>query len=243
MTLKINFRSVRISALVGAGALAAGLAVTIPLVSHGGHEGGSGRSPIATPAGPSPRPEDGGPVALMPGARWVGGLALGYPDTQSGALSAGLEYTTAYVECLDPTRLRAIAREITAPGEQIGADPAVVTAGDRALIGAPASGPLPAGTALVLTGRMYQLRDFAQGQARLLLMFTLMASGPDAPDLSGKVLTLPIHLKWADGDWKLTTWDGGEGYRSLVAAPDSTAAYDAGWLDLPSSGDGPGSWS
>ena len=243
MTLKINFRSRRINALVGVVALAASLAVAISLTSHGGHTDHPGRAPIAAPAGPSPRPEDDGPIALVPGARWIDGLAFGYPDTQSGALSAGLEYTTAFVECLDPVRLRAIVREITAPGEQPGADPEVVTAGDRALIGAPTSGPLPAGTALVLTGRMYQLRDFAQGQARLLLMFTMMASGPDAPDLSGKVLTLPIRLKWADSDWKLTSWDGGEGYRSLVAAPDSTAAYDAGWLDLPSSGDGPGSWS
>ena len=241
MTPKINFRSARVNAVLAAGALAASLAVVIPLASHDTHSGG--RAPAAAPAEPSPKTADSDPIALVPGARWVDGLALGYPATRSGALSAGLEYTAAYVECLDPARLGAIAHAIAAPGEKIGADPQAVTRGERALIGAPATGPLPAGTALVLTGRMYQLLDFDRGRAHLLLLFTMAASGPNAPDLSGKVLALPVQLRWTGGDWKLAAWDGGGKYRSLVAAPDSTAAYDNGWLDLPTAADGPGSWS
>ena len=243
MTRKINFRSVRITALVGAGALAAGLAVAIPLASHHAHADHPEPAPVAAPAGPSPQPGDAGPVTLVSGTRWVDGLAVGYPDTRSGALSAGLEYTTAFVECLDPDRLRAVLHDIAAPGEKIAADPVTVTRNDRALIGAPASGPLPAGTALVLTGRMYQLLAFDRHGARVLLLFTLVASGPNAPDLSGKVLALPAQLSWVGGDWKLATWDGGTNYQTQVAAPDSTAAYDDGWLDLPSAADGPGSWS
>ncbi len=243
MTWKINFRSARTAALVGAGALAASLAVAVPLASHAAHGSQSGRAPVAAPAGPSPSPGDGGPVALVSGARWVDGLALGYPDTRSGALSAGLEFTTAYVECLDPDRLRAIARDVAAPGERPGGNPVAVTASDRALIGVPASGPLPAGSALVLTGRMYQLLDFDQHEARVLLMFTMAATGPKAADLAGEVLTLPVQLGWIKGDWKLVAWGGGAKYRSLIAPPDSTAAYDNGWLDLPSAADGPGSWS
>jgi hypothetical protein len=243
MTRKINFRSVRITALVGAGALAASLAVAIPLASHNAHADHPGRTPVAAPAGPSPQPGDAGPVSLVHGDRWADGLALGYPDTRSGALSAGLEYTTAFVECLDPDRLRAVLHDIAAPGQKIAADPVAVARSDRALVGAPASGPLPAGTALVLTGRMYQLLDFDQHGARLLLLFTMAASGPNAPDLSGKVLALPARLSWVGGDWKLAAWDGGTNYRTLVAAPDSTAAYNDGWLDLPSAADGPGSWS
>jgi hypothetical protein len=114
---------------------------------------------------------------------------------------------------------------------------------DRALIGAPATGRLPAGAALVLTGRMYQLLDFTQPQAHLLFLFTMQASGPGAPDLSGKVMILPVRLRWMAGDWKLAAWDGGAQYRTLIAPPDSTTAYDDGWLDLPSAADGPGSWS
>jgi hypothetical protein len=243
MTLKINLRSVRIPALVGAGALAASLAVTIPIASHNAHADHAGRTPVAAPAGPTPRPGDTGPITLVPGTHWVDGLALGYPDTQSGALSAGLEYTTAFVECLDPDRLSAIAREIAAPGGKIGSDPAAVAGNDRVLVGAPASGPLPAGTALVLTGRMYQLLDFDQHEAHLLLLYTMAAAGPNAPDLAGKVLVLPVRLSWVGSDWKLATWDGGAGYRGLIAAPDSAAAYGDGWLDLPSAADGPGSWS
>ncbi len=80
------------------------------------------------------------------------------------------------MECLDPDRLRAIARDVAAPGERPGGNPVAVTASDRALIGVPASGPLPAGSALVLTGRMYQLLDFDQHEARVLLMFTMAVS-------------------------------------------------------------------
>ena len=243
MTRKINFRSVRITTLVGAGALVASLAVAIPLASHHAHADHPGPVPVAAPAGPSPQPEDVGPVALVSGTHWADGLAVGYPDTRSGALSAALEYTTAFVECLDPARLRAVLRDIDAPGGKIAADPAAATRNDRALVGAPASGPLPAGTALVLTGRMYQLLDFDQHRAQLLLLFTMAASGPNAPDLSGKVLALPAQLSWVGGDWKLATWDGGTNYQTQVAAPDSTAAYDDGWLDLPSAADDPGSWS
>ena len=243
MTPKINFRSTRVKAVAAAGALAAALAVAIPLASQGAHAGGPGRTPAAAPAGPSPAPGDTGPIALVSGAQWVDGLALGYPDSKSGALSAGLEYLTAYVECLDPDRLRAVVRDVAAPGEKIGADPSAVTRGDRALVGAPATGALPAGTALLLTGRMYQLLDADRQQAHLLLLFTMTASGPNAPDLSGKVLALPVRLRWVGNDWKLAAWDGGTKYRSLIAAPDSTAAYDDGWFDLPSTADGPGSWS
>lgn len=243
MTRKINLRSARFSALAGAGALAASVAVAIPLANHPAHDNQHGRAPVAAPAGPSPSPGDGGPIALVSGARWVDGLALGYPDNRSGALSAGLEYTTAYVECLDPDRLRAITRDVAAPGGRLGGDPVAVTGSERALIGAPASGPLPAGTALVLTGRMYQLLNFDQHGARLLLMFTMAATGPNAADLAGQVLTLPVQLSWVRGDWKLVAWGGGAKYRSLIAAPDSTAAYDNGWFDLPSAADGPGSWS
>ena len=243
MTRKINFRSVRFTALLGVGALAASLAVAILLASHSAHVGHRGQVPVAAPAEPSPQPGAASPVTFVPGARWVDGLALGYPDTRSGALSAGLEYTTAFVECLDTGRLRAVLHDIAAPGEKISADPAAVTRNDRALIGAPTSGPLPAGTALVLTGRMYQLLNFDQHEARLLLLFTLAGSGPSAPDLSGKVLALPARLIWVSGDWKLATWDGGMNYQAQIAAPDSTAAYDDGWLDLPSAADGPGSWS
>ena len=243
MTRKINFRSVRIPALLGAGALAASLAVAIPLANRGAHADHPGRVPVPAPVGSSPQPGATGPVTLIPGTRWVDGLALGYPDTRSGALSAALEYTTSFVECLDADRLRSIARQIAAPSERVASDPAAVVRNDRALVGAPGSGSLPAGTALVLTGRMYQLPDFEQGSAHVLLLFTMAASGPSAPDLSGKVLALPVRLSWVGGDWKLAAWDGGAGYRSLVAAPDSSAAYDDGWLDLPSAADGPGSWS
>ena len=243
MTPKIKLRSLRTAAVLGAAGLAASLAVAIPLASHAAHTTGHG--PVATPAGPSPRPNAiaAGPVELVPGAHWKDGLWLGYPRTQSGALSAGLEYTTAVVESLDPDRLRAVLADVLAPGERIAAGLAAAVRSDRALVGAPATGPLPAGAALVLTGRMYQLLDFNQSQAHLLLLFTMQASGPGAPDLSGKAMILPVRLRWAVGDWKLSAWDRGPSYRSLIAPPDSASAYGEGWLDLPSAADGPGSWS
>jgi hypothetical protein len=243
MTPKINRRSLGINALVGAGALAASLAVVIPLASHTAHASHPGQAPVAAPAGPSPDPSQVGPTILVPGKDWADGLALGFPDTRSGALSAGLEDATAFIEALDVSRLSTVLRDIGTPGERVVPDLAVVVRNDRALIDAPANGPLPPGAALSLTGRMYQLPYFDQRKACVLLLFTMAAYGPGAPDLSGKALAVSVQLNWAGSDWKLAAWGGGTDRRAPLAPPDSTAAYDDGWTDLPSAADGPGSWS
>ena len=223
------------------------IVVAVLVGHHGGGRGGSGTSNTGAstaagpaPAGgrPSPQTTDStarvGPVVQMvPGRRRANGVAVGYPHSVAGAVSAANEYSIQLGSTLDPERAAAIAAAIVDPAT--GLSVAFLAQGpvnSRRSLGLPLSGPVLVGASMSHGPVSYQIRDAERDHVLVLLLGYLSTITP-AQGLRNRIGVFPIPMVWSLGDWKIgPRADEAPDYAELRFAPGSAEAVAAGWLPL-----------
>jgi hypothetical protein len=172
-------------------------------------------------------------VRLIEGARHVNDVAVGYPHTMAGAVSAAVEYTTDLGSTLDFKRAQQIGAAATDPGSgRSAAFYAQGVATNRKGMGLPVSGDVPTGASLSVGPVSYQLRDASGDRVTVLLLSYLTWITP-AKGMHNVVIVVPVAMTWAKGDWKLSGRPAGApDYAELRYQPGSTEAVTAGWLPL-----------
>ncbi|GAB1690742.1 hypothetical protein KRM28CT15_25450 [Krasilnikovia sp. M28-CT-15] len=224
--------------------VAVALAAVLVLVRGRDHASVAASPPAAptAPAGatvsavPSTTPAVAGgasPLRLAQGARRVNGVAVGYPHTQVGAVSAAVEYAAQVGSTLDPTRAIQIGTAVTDPVS--GRRPAEFAEGpadSRRRLGLPVAGPVPAGASMTLGPVSYQIRDADADHVNVLLLGYLTVMTP-AKGMRNLVGVFPVPLVWSGGDWKMVRRaSDAPDYAELRFAPGSAQAVAAGWLPL-----------
>jgi hypothetical protein len=220
--------------------VAAGLVIETAVSGHGGKPGRGG-APAAVPPpgsvtglGPSGAAAPGQlpPLRLVRGSRVVDEVPLGYPHTTTGAVSAAAAFMTQIASTLDPDRAAAVFRLTADPSygdaPQLGGQG---VASERAQLGLPAAGPVPAGVSVVFDPAEYQIRDLSASRVTVLLLadyvITLPGQGTQA-----RVGVYPLGMHWSGGDWKILAAEPGVDYSGLSALPGSAQAASGGWQEL-----------
>lgn len=188
----------------------------------------------ATRGSATPSPSSSAvPVQLVEGSHRVNGVAVGYPHTQAGAVSAAVEYLTQLDSTLDPDRAVAIADVIA--DREGGVNPASFRQGtinSRTHLGLPTTGPVLTGASMNLGPVSYQIREVAHNRITVLLLNYLTVITP-AQGMRNLVVVIPCTLAWSLGDWKLRMrTDGDPDYAELRYPPGSAQAVAAGWLPV-----------
>ena len=197
-----------------------------------------GAAPVPTAATRRPSAATTSPTAtpslqLVTGGQDINGVHVGFPDTESGALSASVEYMTDIASTLDPDRSATIARLVAAPTYTSAQnDFAQGIEQSRLDYGLPESGPVPQGAALQLTAVQYQVKTYSVDSAEVLLLGDLAVTLPNQGTVT-HVGAFPVQLVWSAGDWKYTPATDTTDYRSIAVQPDSAQAAADGWTDLP----------
>lgn len=191
-------------------------------------------TPASAEPSPTPTPETviGALLMLVRGTRLVNGIAVGYPHTDVGAVSAAVEYASQVCSTLDPDRSAAIGRAIGdgSPGAQP-EDFAEGTVNSRRKLGLPIAGPLPDTASMILGPVAFQLRERSADRVIVLLLAYLTMSSPQAGMRSG-LGVFPALLRWNGEDWKLARLTDGVDYKDLSAQPGSLRAAQLGWVEM-----------
>jgi len=180
---------------------------------------GAGQAPLA------------GPVQMVQGTHAAGGVALGFPHSTVGAVSAAAEFSSAILSTLDPGRAAAVMRLVADSGwpgaPQLAAEG---IAGARQSLGIPATGPVPGGASFAFTPVEYQVRGVSSDAVTVLLLADLTSVTPAVGTVT-QVSVFPVAMHWARGDWKVLRNPAGD-YEGLAAEPDTPQAAALGWQDL-----------
>lgn len=121
------------------------------------------------------------------------GLKTGYAHTMTGALLAAHIYSWS-VDISAPTKQTPERiTEAIIPGDlrnALSAKVKAILAGDRP------RGDTSKDSSIQLVG--YKIGSYTQTDAQLELLYT-----STIPDLAGQLISAPVHLIWADNDWKI----------------------------------------
>ena len=242
-TSRVRRWLIRIAAyLAGVGVLAVmGLVIEAGLTSHDGKP--QAIPPTSLPTAqwqamtptPSatPNPVLTGPLQVTQGSQEVNGVALGFPHSTVGAVSAADALASEVGSTLDPDRAAAVMRMIADPSFADGPELAARgVASDRTGFGLPVSGPVPQGYDLELSPLEYQVRDVSADRVTVLLLADIIGTTP-GQGTATKVGVFPIALHWAQGDWKVLPTPVTD-YSALTAEPGSAQAASLGWQELES---------
>lgn len=224
-----------VAVLLGAAALLArggqrSAEVTSPLAGGRSSGPGVGGSPVpgGGPAGALPSP-----LRLVGGARLVNGVAVGYPHTLVGAVSAAVEYTTQAGSTFDLARTAEIAQAIT--DSSYGDARAFYVRGAvnvRRHLGLPLGGPVPPGASQTFGPMAYQVRQPSTDDVTVLLLSYLTFTTPSR-GMEQRLIVLPARMVWHHGDWKVAKRpEGAPDYLELLHQPGSAQAQAAGWQDF-----------
>ncbi len=169
-----------------------------------------------------------GPVQVIGGSQEVNGVALGFPHSTAGAVSAAVALATEVGSTLDPDRAAAVMRMVAGPSYANGPQQAASgAASDRTALGLLAGGPVPQGYDLELSPQEYQVRDITADRVTVLLLSDIIATTP-GEGTTAKVGVFPVAMGWAQGDWKALTAPATD-YSGLTAEPGSAQATSLGW--------------
>jgi hypothetical protein len=176
-----------------------------------------------------------GPVQVVQGTRMIDGVALGFPHSTVGAVSAADEFTTAILSTLDPDRAAAVMRLVADPAYPGGPRQAAEgIAGVRRSLGIPATGLVPIGASFAFTPVEYQVRGVSSSTVTVLLLSDLISTAPGQGTVT-EVTVFPVAMHWAEADWKILSNPVGD-YRTLTAVPGTPQAAADGWQDLVPAG-------
>ncbi|WP_457029727.1 hypothetical protein [Kitasatospora sp. P5_F3] len=185
---------------------------------------------------PSGSPSTGltGPLQLVRGARLVNGVAVGYPHSSVGAVSAAVEYWRQLGSTLEADRAAAVGRIVADDAWSDAADAlAKGPAATRKALGLSVSGQLDPGSSVVLSPVEYQVRAVRADSIEVLLLATYTTSVPGS-GMQTRMGVYPLDLIWSGGDWRIPSPSGKSttDYTSLIAEPGSPQASAKGWQEL-----------
>ena len=180
---------------------------------------------------PSAEPTEGELLRLVAGRRRVSGVAVGYPHSVAGAVSAAVEIWTQVGSTLDPDRAAAIGRLVadeswTNAPDEFAAGPK----NSRRRLGLSASGDVGPEASIVVEAAGYQLRNKSSERVTVLLLGYLTTNSPSKGSQT-QVGVFPATLHWSTGDWKIEKGDGTD-YGDLAQQPGTAEAASAGWLEF-----------
>jgi hypothetical protein len=160
----------------------------------------------------------------------IDGVELGFPHTIIGAISAAAADETEVIT-LDARQAATVGR-LTADSSNptLPHDAALGVSDIRHLIGAPATGPVPAGYSVHMKAAEYQLRNVTSDKVTVLLLCELTYTQPGL-GTHGRIGVFPLFMHWEHGDWK-EAGDAGPVYLKLSAVPYSVKAAALGWKAL-----------
>lgn len=172
-------------------------------------------------------------VKLVAGSRKVKGVAVGYPHTMAGAVSAAVEATTDLGGTLDFDRAETIGAVVDDPANgHTAAYFAQGVALNRKNLGLPVTGAVPTGASMSAGPVSYQLRNQTKNSVTVLLLCYLTWITP-AKGMHNVVIVVGVPMVWTHGDWKQSiTPVGAPDYAELRYQPGSSQAVAAGWLAL-----------
>ncbi|MFJ9523108.1 hypothetical protein ACIRPK_33290 [Kitasatospora sp. NPDC101801] len=231
--------------LLGIFVFLAAIGVGVAIESDNGPRGPKTYSPPAAipapgsvtgidPNAESTSPALAGPLQLVRGARLVNGVAVGYPHSSVGAVSAAVEYWRQLGSTLEPDRAAAVARVVADADWSDAPDTlAKGPAATRKALRLPASGQLDPGTSVTLNPVEYQVRSVGADSIQVLLLSTYTTSVPGT-GMQTRMGVYPLDLVWSGGDWRIPAPSGTSttDYTSLVAEPGSAQASAKGWNEL-----------
>ena len=172
------------------------------------------------------------PLQLVPGARYTDGVATGYPATLTGAVSAGVEYTSVIGSTLSPATAATVVQLVADPSyKNAAADAAQGVAASRQAMGLAVAGAVPQGASISFSPSEYQIRDSSAKTVTVLLLGDLTETSASG-STQVRLAVVPVPLHWAEKDWKVLAPDGSANYSSLSATPGTQAAAGLGWQPI-----------
>lgn len=211
--------------------------VSVPTPPWGDTSSPSPSAAPATRSAPSATsPALAGPVQVLQGREQVNGVALGFPHSTPGAVSAAYADATEVLSTLDPDRAAAVMRMVADPSwpnaPQLAAAGA---AGDRKDLGLPAAGPVPDGDSVQTEPVEYQVRNAAPDRVLVMLLCDGSITAP-SQGTTTEVGVFPFQMHWNAADWKVQSVNVTSADQKLAAEPDSPQAAADGWQQLESAG-------
>ena len=189
-------------------------------------------SAAAIPAGEAPLT---GPVQIVQGKQQINGVALGFPHSTVGAVSAAYADATEVLSTLDPDRAAAVMRMVADPSYANGPqDAAEGTVNDRKGLGLQPSGPVPPGASFEIEPAEYQVRGVTPDRVTVLLLCDFIVTMP-GQGTQTRVGVFPTPVHWAQDDWKVLPQTSAD-YENLSAEPGSPQAASLGWQALDPAG-------
>jgi hypothetical protein len=233
--------------IVAAGAVAVGVSALVGLLLNDPSRSAAQMSPppaaavpdrtellIEPTAEPSGTTTAVGPVVLVRGAQLVNGVAMGYPHSEVGAVSAAVEYSSQICSTLDPDRAAAIGRLVSDGTSGVRPeDLAQGRANIRRWIGLPPTGQLPATASIVFGPVAFQLREPSTDRM-IVLMLAYVTSNTPQQGMVTRLGVFPVVVVWRDDDWRIGSLAGVPEYATadLLVQPGSAQAAALGWREI-----------
>jgi hypothetical protein len=208
-----------------AGAVLIVLLVVGALLSHSGGTSAHGQAAPAAPSGNggsppaavAPAPSQTSPVDPGAGSRVVDGVPVGYPQSQSGAVAAAVNYelarSTAGYFTSAVTR-HGILQTITASGslaQELKAQDSATAQFDASIgLSSSNSGSLVARAAALGTRVDSYNQSTATVEVWTCGLVGITSTSSPLP-VSASWMTYTMTLQWESGDWKLTSISGAVG--------------------------------
>lgn len=169
------------------------------------------------------------------GTKLVSGMWTGFDHDLVGAVSAGVEFWSAYSANLDPGRGEELGAAIYSESMLADLDTEELRAmaiDSRESIGIPVEGAVPEGTDLNVAFSNYQTYGYEADRVNVLLLGESTVYIDDGVPQTSPVV-YPLVMVWESGDWKIDGFPFGDlDYQSLVADPGSLEATELGWHRL-----------
>lgn len=193
----------------------------------------SSPTPPATPTG---KPALAGPVQVVQGKQQINGIALGFPHSTVGAVSAAYADAAEVLSTLDPDRAAAVMRMVADPSWPDAPQQAAAgAAGDRKRLGLPVGGPVPDGASMQIVPAEYQVRGVTPDQVLVMLLCDASITTP-GQGTTTEVGVFPFRMHWYAGDWKVQSVNATQDDLRLAVEPGSPQAAADGWQQLEPAG-------
>lgn len=222
-------------AVVAAVTVVGGAVAAVVVIVGGGGSTDDARppspSPSRTSSGPTVQPTTAGGVTLLPApTRVVGGVPMGYPHTDLGAVSSAARYFEV-LDLLDPSAAQQQAQVIAQPGfgPAMGVQAQTAAQRLRQAVGLPPDGTSDNANYYARQARAFKI---ATSSADRVTVWLLMDDTTSAKGVVNSATTVQgAAMVWGGGDWRMAMMQQ-MGTAPPTVSPDTPQARQEGWQAL-----------